>query len=1278
MESSTLEEREAASVDPPTGFPVTTRFDYVATLGRGGMGCVYEALDRERGIAVALKTLLEMSPQRILYLKREFRALRDVHHPNLVSLGDLVEADGTWFFTMELLRGPDLTGYVRGTARAPESAALASRRSTTALSWSHEGAFEPTGPDPIVPPPAPDERPAPSFDERHLRAALVQLARGLMALHAAGLVHRDVKPSNILVEDGRVVLLDFGIVGRLEGESHDGSVAGTWPYAAPEQLRGEPLSPAVDSYALGMCLFEALVGRLPLRGRPRPWLFQSRLAPDPRDYVRDLPDDLGGLCARLLASEPEQRPTMRDVLDVLDAHAPVATRGEELVVATEPAFVGRVPELDALARAFEASRYGEPVCALVHGESGVGKTRLVQEFLARTRRNRPGLIVLEARCHARELVPYGAIDGIVDGLAQHLCSPAAPSLEDRLPAGIDALVRVFPVLATVPAIARARRESPNDDDAASRIAAFAALRELLSVLADEHVTILSIDDLHWAEPDSLKLLAELFAPGRALPALLVATVQVLDGDAPHAQVVRTSGCRVEQIHVRPLDERAAAELARGLGSALDVESPIDAAVIARDAGGHPLFIAELVHHARERAGTETRPGDLDAALRARITALPVPARELLEVVTVAASPIAHEIAALAATLDTASYADPMARLARAHLVRVTGVRRADHIEPYHKRVQAVVAATVAPGRKRELHHALATALDERDGAPETLAVHYELAGVRDRAAHHAARAAERAASALAFERAASWYRKALELTADDGEQRRRLAVALADVLVDAGHPLDAAETYRAAAAIGTPSPAEQFELRRRSADQYLVGGYLPQGIAAMEALLDEVGQGAPRSRAIAALKIGLDRARLLGRGIDFTPRDARTIAPEQLAAIDVCWSGMSGVGQVDGMQGASFALRGTLLSLECGEPMRVARSLSMFAITEATLGHRTRAERSLEASWRAARLAGTPHARFYPQLTELVCAYQVDHDWQRCLDGCRTAGQTWREAGRGRGWESNFIDVYTLLSLFRLGEVKSATEHVDRLLATARASRNRFLETALRLLFPFRYLVHDRPGDALADLEDAFSSWASSLGHISHQHYWRLVARTQIALYRGIGEAERDTLDAEWRRMHRARLGRMGMYRLETQRALALFALARASEARARYDHAGGRHWLARSTQSIRELERTASPLATEYALEITAAHETVAGKPDRAISALRVLIPRLDLHRHRLAGMAARWSLGQLLGGSEGAALADTASHWAEAQGVRDLDRLARTVLPGVAQGMSGRATRI
>ena len=94
------------------------RFEIVRTLGRGGMGVVYEALDRERGVRVALKTLLSMSAEHLLRFKNEFRALQDVLHPNLVELGELIEDQGQWFFTMELVEGTSVLRWVRPGASA--------------------------------------------------------------------------------------------------------------------------------------------------------------------------------------------------------------------------------------------------------------------------------------------------------------------------------------------------------------------------------------------------------------------------------------------------------------------------------------------------------------------------------------------------------------------------------------------------------------------------------------------------------------------------------------------------------------------------------------------------------------------------------------------------------------------------------------------------------------------------------------------------------------------------------------------------------------------------------------------------------------------------------------------------------------------------------------------------------------------------------------------------------------------------------------------------------
>src|SRR5690606_24031706 len=102
---------------------------------------------------------------------------------------------------------------------------------------------------------------APVFDEVRLRASLAQLALAIDTVHASGRVHKDIKPSNVLVcDDGRVVLLDFGLVDHTETVHAQGRIAGTPRYMAPEQVRGEPLGPEADWYAFGVLLFRALTG----------------------------------------------------------------------------------------------------------------------------------------------------------------------------------------------------------------------------------------------------------------------------------------------------------------------------------------------------------------------------------------------------------------------------------------------------------------------------------------------------------------------------------------------------------------------------------------------------------------------------------------------------------------------------------------------------------------------------------------------------------------------------------------------------------------------------------------------------------------------------------------------------------------------------------------------------------------------------------------------------------------------------------------------------------
>jgi hypothetical protein len=327
---------------------------------------VYEAFDRQQGAVVALKTLGHPSAEALLHLKSEFRSVQDLQHPNLVQLGELIEQDGVWFFTMERVDGTDFVSYVRGGERD-------------------------------------------ALDEAKLRSALEQLARGLGALHGAAKVHRDVKPSNVMVtREGRVVILDFGIVHDLLEPDRDEEdmVLGTASYMSPEQAEAASVTASADWYGAGVMLFQALTGELPFNGTVHELLEAKLLNDAPRASTRrqGIPADLDALCADLLQREPEDRPNGAEVLLRLGAEQEDAGPA-----ASHAIFVGREAELRALEGAFDAAaREKRAVAVLIEGESGVGKSRLAASFCAAVGRAHPGNArLLRAVLRAR----VGAVQG---------------------------------------------------------------------------------------------------------------------------------------------------------------------------------------------------------------------------------------------------------------------------------------------------------------------------------------------------------------------------------------------------------------------------------------------------------------------------------------------------------------------------------------------------------------------------------------------------------------------------------------------------------------------------------------------------------------------------------------------------------------------------------------------------------------------------------------------------------------------------------------------------
>jgi serine/threonine protein kinase len=606
------------------GDTLANRFELRRRIGSGGMGEVFEAYDRETTETIAIKTLVRVDGDTLARFKREFRALQSTSHPNLVSLRELVRDGEHWFLTMELVHGKHFLEYVRG-------------------------------------------------DIAKLRATLPQLVQAIRVLHSGGLIHRDIKPSNVMVtNDGRVVLLDFGLVTALDParQSIEGRAIGTVEYMAPEQAVGRNVTESADWYSVGVILYEALTGDVPHTGHALEIMIakQQKEPSRVKAIAPNAPDDLAELTDALLAIEPSRRPSEANIARRLGLDQS-PRRDTPVSRSSGGVFIGRERELAQIDASFRRSQH-EPIVHLVVGESGIGKSELARRYTQRIFEDDPTSVILNGRCYERESVPYKALDGVADGLAQLLSELPRDALAALLPDSPSLLTRLFPVFMRINAIASAPvTQDPAFDPQEQRRRMFRALRQLLAKLAAQRRVIILVDDLQWADADSFLLLRELLGGSDAPNLLVLATAREVDAPdtMPVAQiseeladvtVLRTDLGRLTEDESRALAERLAPTVARR----------IDIARITREAGGHPMFLAEILRHI-DSLGNDAPTATLDDALTSRVALLGSDARGLLELVCIAGAPLSLDVASSACRLDGSALARAISSLRVASLAR---------------------------------------------------------------------------------------------------------------------------------------------------------------------------------------------------------------------------------------------------------------------------------------------------------------------------------------------------------------------------------------------------------------------------------------------------------------------------------------------------------------------------------------------------------------------------------------------------------------------------------
>ncbi len=1236
--------------DSAAGVPLGSmlgRYKIARQLGEGSMGIVYAAVDSELEREVALKLLRKAHPSAIDAFKREFRALAGLSHRNLIRLHELVFLDEHWFFTMELIEGRDFFAHV-GDHHDPDFAVL--------------------------------------------RAALPQLGLGVHALHQAGKLHRDIKPSNVMVDShDRVVLLDFGLVANLERAGEDEfPLVGTVAYMSPEQADGEPPTTASDWYSVGVMLYLALTGRLPFHGAPMDILADKRrhVPAPPREVALEVPADLDALCTRLLDRVPERRPRGDEVLAALGTKPSAPRRAR---VTTSP-FVGRPRHMAALTQAASDARAGTPLVVHLSGPSGVGKSSLLARFLDTATAHAPDTIALLGRCYERESVPYKGLDAIAEELSRRLRTAAAGDIAGAIPDDVAHLARLFPAFRWLANLVRTRGLPPEQAAAhEQRRRAFTAMRELLWGLARRRPMIVAVDDLQWGDLDTVQLLADVMRPPHPPPILLLLAYRGDDADTSDAlRLIASStsplslsnandrppgSAEVRALELDSLAPRAATELAMALLDAQGERALRQAEAITRESGGNPYFIGELTRFVNERGDDRlaqegdrppTAPPSLEELIWGRAHALREDARALLATLCVAAHPVARAVAVR--TLGGPASHEALDELLSSQLIRTRAMLGRDAVEPYHDRIRETIASGLDLATVRATHRRLAEAIAaDDDPDPELLAMHHARADDTELAAHYSALAADRAAEAFAFDRAARLYQSALELVRGDHPGRTELQRRCADALANAGRASAAAQVYMTAAE-SAPQP-ERRQLRRRAADQLMRSGHISEGLEEYRDLLAALGVRVARSALRALGTLLVRRAWLRLRGLGFRVRSEAEVPADQLERIDTLYSAALGLSFVDPIRGMHLHSYHLHEALRAGEPYRALRAIGAEVAAVSILGTRSRA-RTEQLIRRASELAAhvelppsLPHA---PRAADVLSATRGIAEfqsarWSAARPLLEQTLQHLRDECNGVAWEIATAEFHLVWLLFWRGDFDEYEQRVAVALRKAEELDDLYAATQLRLAGVYRWLRADQPVRARRDGQQALRDW----GHPPFQvpHFNSLYVATHCDLYEQTPVRAWRRVARAWRLFSRSLFSRAQQVRVQMRNLSGGCALAAARD----MPHAA-RRLTSLALREASRLAREQTAFSQPCAQLLRAAAADLAGNRERAVAQATLAEKGFRAAEMALYAAAARWRRGQVEGGDAGLARVRRARRELSAYGVANPAAWVDMLAPGFA----------
>ena len=520
----------------------SNRYNILERIGKGGMGEVHRALDRLSGEFIALKSV-RVSPTFLLFasktdhddnlvaLANEFATLASLRHPNIISVLDYgFDTEKRPFYTMELLANPQ-----------------------TIVEASED------------------------LDDTDRIQLIIQVLQALTYLHRRGVVHRDLKPGNILVVDGHVYVLDFGLAAAREAAE---GAAGTLSYMAPEVISQKRASPLSDLYSLGVVAYRMFAGHLPYELEDIMNLF--RQAPD-LSAIED--PALAAVIGRLLSKFPEDRyrhaeHTIEAFCRAVDLPVPSDNSVIRDSFLQSAKFIGREAELEQLMDSFKNASNRRGALWFVTGESGVGKTRLLDELRIRT-------LVRGAQVVKGQAIRDG-------GLPFQLWRDAVRRMVITTPLS-DKEASILKAI--VPDIGRLLDRDIED---APTIRSTSALQRLVLTIVElfkrqGQPVVLLLEDLQWTD-ESIIIIQQLNRIIEEIPLLIVGTYR-----SDEASTIVKSLPQGKMLHLGRLQNDEIAELSQSmLGETGAHEEVLD--LLKRETEGNAFFLVEVVRALAEDVG----------------------------------------------------------------------------------------------------------------------------------------------------------------------------------------------------------------------------------------------------------------------------------------------------------------------------------------------------------------------------------------------------------------------------------------------------------------------------------------------------------------------------------------------------------------------------------------------------------------------------------------------------------------------------------------------------